>query len=118
MVERSLFSVVTQSYLLNLRDIALNTCLVLALSLEPKWSQAVQSEPAEICLNFWTPLSNPTVGSVSLRVLVSIWFALSRPFASGGILSKISLYEMSSVRMGRKFCSAPTISLSRSQVCR
>jgi hypothetical protein len=42
MVERNLFSVVTQSYLLILRDIALSSCLILPFFLEPKWNQAVQ----------------------------------------------------------------------------
>ncbi len=52
MVELSLFSaVVTQSYLLILQGIASISCLILSFLLEPKWSQAVKSEPAEICLN-------------------------------------------------------------------
>jgi hypothetical protein len=41
--ERSLFrAVVTQSYLLILQGIALNSYLILTFLLEPKWSQAVQ----------------------------------------------------------------------------
>ena len=43
MAERNLFrAVVTQSYLLILQDIALNSYLILTFLLEPKWSQVVQ----------------------------------------------------------------------------
>jgi len=35
-----------------LQDIALKTCPILSSLLEPKWSQAVKSEPVEICLDF------------------------------------------------------------------
>ncbi len=42
MVERGLFSVVNQSCLLIMQDLASLPCLILSSLLEPKWSQAVQ----------------------------------------------------------------------------
>jgi hypothetical protein len=40
--DASFFSVVAQSYLMILRDLAQNTCPILSSLLEPKWSQVVK----------------------------------------------------------------------------